>query len=280
MINVHAVAFGMPYPFAFRPFSTLNAPAIFADFLVGVLLLNMPRVGQGGNVLRTVKFVIVVAALALTQVRAEWIAAVVGLLAYVVISPGRVKNFAIVGGIAVAIVLFASNSAAIFGTSQAGNDVMKRFSTFNDITQDASYQDRQKYFGAVLTNAVDQPLGGGLGLVGAGARVGSNVTEGVFDNGYIARLTEMGFFGTACFVLALIFAFGLAVSRLRYFSRIGNRRMAAVAASAIAVQVSFEFVDCSGDHHNSVGGTLFWITLGLLYGRRGTNPTASADARA
>ncbi|GAC1418350.1 MAG: hypothetical protein NVS3B16_15100 [Vulcanimicrobiaceae bacterium] len=266
LMQVNAVSFGAPFPFQFRPFSTLNGPAIFADFLLGVLLLNMPRISKGGA-FRILKFAIVVAALVLTRVRAEWIGAIVGLLAYVAVGPGRVRNFAIVGALAGLIALFTANTALIFGTTQADATLQQRFSTFSDIAQDQSYQERQMYLGSVLVTALQQPFGTGLGVVGPGARLepGKN---GVFDNGFVARLTEMGFFGFACYIAALGFALWLAFGRLRAFNREGDRELASIAAAAIAIQIAFDFVDISGDHHNSVAGMFFWITLGLLFGRR------------
>ena len=43
MRHASITSIGLPQPFLLRPFSTLNGPGPFADFLVAVLLLNLPR---------------------------------------------------------------------------------------------------------------------------------------------------------------------------------------------------------------------------------------------
>ena len=266
LLNVKVVAIGEPFPMQFRPFATLNAPATYADFLVGVMLLNLPRLSRA-RLWRVAQFVLLVAALLVTRVRTAWIGGLCGILVYVALAPQRIRNAAVVGGLALVVVAFAANANAILGP-EAGRLLTQRFDTLTDVSQDSSYRERQQYFGDILKSALDQPLGYSLGATGAGARAASaDQNAGVFDNGYVARLTEMGFFGFGCYVVALGAALWAAFTRWRQLVREAND-LAIVAVAAIALQVSLDVVDLSGDHHNSLGGLFFWLSLGLIFGPR------------
>jgi hypothetical protein len=260
------VSIGIPAPFQFRPFSTLNSPGIFADFLTAAILFNLPRV-RGANPLRVLQLVIVTATLALTMVRSDWIACFAGMIVYIALSPGKVKNLSIVGTLVVVVTVFAANAPALLGSGIAGNDLQHRFATFTDLETDSSYRDRQQYFGAALTTAIDQPTGAGLGVLGTAAKLGSAGKTVDFDNGYIARFTEMGYFGTVCYLATLFVTLRLAGGRWRRATRQGLREDAAIAAGCVAVQVAFALLDISSDHHNALGGLFYWLSVTPLYAR-------------
>lgn len=271
MLNTNIVSIGVAAPFQFRPYSTLNAPDTFAYFLAFTILLNIPRI-KFSNRLAFAQIVFLVATLGLTMVRAGWTAFLVGLITFILLSPDRARKLTMVVGVALVCGLLITNAGALLGSSQAGNGLDARFQTFTDLSNDTSFNDRLKYYGGPLVLAAQQPMGEGLGLLGTAAKLGASGTVADFDNGYIARFTEMGWFGTACYLLALGLALRLSWQRWREFTRSGQRELAAFAASIAAVQMALMWLDVAGDHHDSLAGVFFWLTLALA----AVHPTAVA----
>jgi hypothetical protein len=263
MLNTNLVSIGIAAPFQFRPFSTLNAPGPFADFLVAVLLLNLPRLKRPSP-LQLAQIMLLVGVLVLTMVRTAWLAAAVGLFAYLLMSPNRAKNLAIFSLVGVVCALLVFNAGALLGNDQAGSDLSRRFQTLGDLQNDNSYNVRQNYFGDALQTALSQPTGSGLGLLGTAAKLGSSQQVVDFDNGYIARLTEMGYFGTACYLATLIAGLVLAWRYWYDAGRRGSPREAAFGAAVFALQLTLAFTDISSDHHNQFSGIFFWLSLALV----------------
>ena len=145
--------------------------------------------------------------------------------------------------------------------------VTSRFSTLSNLNNDYSFADRQRYFAGLLTDAVSQPLGQGLGVLGTAAKLGDGGKVKDFDNGFVARFTEMGYFGMACYLLALGGMMALAVSAQRRYAMRSMPRLAAMAAAAVAVQMMLIALDVSSDHHDALAGIAFWLTIPLVLGR-------------
>ena len=270
--QTHYVSIGLPEAFAFRPFSTLNAPGPLGDFLMAVLILNLPRL-RGMTVVRGAAMALAVAALALTLVRSNWIGLAVAALVYVALSPQKRKNFSIMGAVALAVALFANNATALLG-EQAGAEIQQRFDSFQQITNDTSFLERQTLFGTALSTAATQPTGEGLGVVGTAAKLGSVGDTVDFDNGYIARFTEMGYFGTLAYLAAILAMLVATVRRRRTLERAGDTKAASVAAAAVAMQAALIFLDASSDHHAQLSGLFYWLTFALVFGRGvGQEPT-------
>jgi len=263
MRNTALVSIGNPAPFQFRPFSTLNAPGPFADFLVAVLLLNLPRL-KHLSLLQAAQIMLLVGVLVLTMVRTAWLAAAVGVLAYLLLSPNRWKNLAIFSLVGVACTVLVLNASVLLGNDQAGSDLSRRFETLGNLQSDTSYNDRQAYLGDKLQTALGQPTGSGLGLLGTAAKLGSSAQVVDFDNGYVARLTEMGYFGTACYLATLIAGLVLAWRYWDGARRRGSQREAAFGAAVFALQITLAFTDISSDHHNGFSGIFFWLSLALV----------------
>ncbi|HTJ27011.1 MAG TPA: O-antigen ligase family protein [Candidatus Limnocylindria bacterium] len=266
MLYAKITSIGVPLPFQLRPFSTLNSPGIFADFLVMTIMFNLPR-------LRTMKplamgqLAFCMAVLILTMVRSDWIALVIGVVAYIIMSPQRAKNLTIMAGVVGVIAVLVMNVSALLGSSSAGSDLSTRIDTFSNLDNDVSYNERSRYWGEPLMEALESPLGQGLGVLGTAAKLGNSGTTHDFDNGYVARFTEMGYFGTLCYAAALLGALWLVLKRHRRFSRAGKIEFAAIGASVAAVQFSLLMLDVSSDHHNELSGLFFWLSLAMILGR-------------
>ena len=106
------------------------------------------------------------------MVRSDWLGGAVGALVYVLLSPQRLRNLTVISGVAIVGFALVSNASALLGNTDAGNSISSRFSTFDNLDGDVSYNEREKYFGAVLVDALAQPFGQGLGVVGTAAKIG------------------------------------------------------------------------------------------------------------
>ena len=263
MKAANIIAIGIPEPFMFRPFSTLNSPGFFADVLVIAILMNLPRLRRT-NVVALVQIALLTGVLVLTMVRSDWLGGAVGALVFVLLSPNRLRNFAALGVLGLICAALVSNASLLLGNADAGNSIATRIDTFENLGADASYQDRQKYFGTLLTDAFEQPLGQGLGVVGTAAKLGDAGETVDFDNGYVARFTEMGYFGVVCYLATVFGALGIAVRawrKLRGPAFVGARSR---TTAIIAVQAALLTLDISGDHHNALPGLFFWLAVALL----------------
>ena len=244
----------------------MNGPPTFGDVIALVLLLNLPRL-NGAKPIRFLQFAIAFGALTLTEVRSAWIALIAGALTFILCSPNRLRNLCAFGGLIALCGVVALNLSLFLGSANAGNVFQSRIDTFADLNNDVSFNERARYYGDPLIAGLTNPLGVGLGLVGTAAKLGPGEKTKDFDNGYIARLTEMGFFGTACYVFVLGGAFMLAVRRRREFRQGGQGDLVSIASAVIATQVALLFLDISGDHHNAFEGVLFWLSLAFVAGR-------------
>ena len=265
ILSANIDSIGQPHAFAFRPFGTLNAPGPFADCLAMVLILNFPKLDFRSR-LRLFQFAVITAALVLTLVRSAWIAAVIGIVAYVLLSPGRGRNITILIGVALAIGLFAANVGTLLGSTGAADTLSTRFSSFSNFAADESFQVRVTYFGARLSEAIAEPLGQGLGLLGTAAKLGTSGATLDFDNGYIARLTELGYFGTTLYLATIGSALFFAVRQWRRARSAKHIDAIRVTSAVIALQVALIFLDTSSDHHNALNGVFFWISVAIAAG--------------
>ena len=279
MRDAHMTFIGIPEPYQLRPFSTTNGPPQFGDFLVAVVVLNLPRLRRVTPLLLA-QMALCVGTLALTMVRADWITLAVAVLCYVALSPQRARNLtlvALVGGVGAVLVF---NASSLLGSSAAGNALQARFSTFGNLDNDYSVNARQSYFGDTLDNALAQPTGEGLGVTGVAARLSKTGADRPYDDGYIARFVEMGFFGMACYLGTLLVGIVLAFMRWLAFTRAGAVEDAAVMAALVAMQLALVVLDASIDHHTNFTGLLFWLTLIWAYGWRQVPHSVQSLARA
>jgi hypothetical protein len=265
------VSIGVAQPFSFRPFGTLNSPGPFADFLTFAIVLTLPRL-RGAHVMRFVAVGVCLCALGLTLARADWVALALAVAAYIAMSPGKVRNIGLVAALGLASIAFVANAPALLGNARAGLDLQARFATLADVGTDNSYMVRKRYFGEALASAVDTPTGVGLGMLGTAAKLGATGATVDFDNGYIARFTEMGYFGTACYLATLAFTLVLSVRRQRAFAAHAMRAEAGMVAACVAIQVALLFLDTSSDHHTQLAGLFFWMSLAIVFGRRVAEP--------
>jgi putative inorganic carbon (HCO3(-)) transporter len=261
------VAADSPVPFGMRVFSTLNSPGPAADFFACTMIFALPLVR-----LRRVwvwpLMAAMGAALLLTLIREAWVALVVGTAVYLIVSPKRLNAVPTLLVLCLLIAGSALTLPALLGSGSASDVIVSRISTFGDVGHDSSAIARQGEISDALNQGLVNPLGAGLGNIGAAARLGSNSGSelgNVLDSGYLARFVELGlpgFLGYLAVVVGvpLLLAFGL--------GRIPRERpdsvdTKVVGAMAIAICAALAWSDAANDAHLGLDGLLFWLALGL-----------------
>jgi putative inorganic carbon (HCO3(-)) transporter len=260
------VSVGNPVPFAMRVFSTLNSPGTAGDFCALTIVLALPLLRV--RALWVWPFVAALGAtLLLTLVREAWIALLVGTLAYLAVSPKRLRALPSLALYAALLVFLISSLPALMGSGPNADMITARISTFADVDHDGSALDRKSEFNDALTKSLDSPLGAGLGTVGAAAKLGSNTQAAsigaALDSGYFARLVELGWLGALAYAAVVIgapIALGINVFRAAGDPGVDVK---VAAATAIAMCAALAWGDAASDAHLGLDGFFFWIALGL-----------------
>lgn len=259
------VSIGDPSPFVMRVFSTLNAPEPAADFFALTIVMLLPRLR-----LRTLwiwpLLSVLGAALLLTMIREAWVALVIGSLVYLIVSPRR---FAVLPSLAVYVTLLVflvSALPTLMGSSTRTDTIASRITSLTDIDHDGSALERQQEIADSLEQGLEHPAGGGLGTVGAAAKLNSSAETNLgnpLDSGYFARFIEMGWAGTAIYlavVLGVPVAMGLALFRP---GNGASTEVKVAGATALSLCATLAWSDAANDAHLGLDGFVFWLALGL-----------------
>ncbi len=261
MRNADMNSIGSPMPYMIRVFSVLNAPAALGDYLVLALLIAFPILSWRSAPLVTV----ILAALALSQLREAWVGLALGLVVLLLLSPRRIGGALAIAGSVAACALALSYLPYVTGTTDVQNTILTRINTFARLDSDLSAVNRREQMDLAYREALINPLGTGLGKLGTAAKLnGAAGSTEVLDSGILSRFVEMGILGTLAY-LGVLFVSIVIAFRIWWVER-GPDRSAArtVAAVALAVQIMLLAGDFFGDKHLALDGLLFWIVLGLM----------------
>lgn len=274
--NLGSTTSGQAIPFGLRIFATLNLAGVFAAYLALTIAFNFPRI----TVKKPLTCALVgVCLLALfpTLVRTEWFALTIAIVTYSLLSPRR---GALIGGllavVAIGVISGAVLLSVVSGSDAAVTSISDRFDSINDLKSDDSVMDRQDVSNEAFLIGIREPLGQGLGTVGTSTKLAEAGETTTLDNGYLARLYEMGVFGVVMYVLVLLAAFGGAIALYTRALRSGDLRSANVAAAMIAMQMELLFADGAADQHLALPGVFFWISA--FFVSRGLAETSPAVA--
>ncbi len=267
----HFDSMGLPLPFQMRTFSTLNSVGPAADFFALGIILALPFL----DIRRPWIWPLVGAlgaALLLTLVRTSWIGLVVGVIVYLITSPLRLRTIPFVTIFAACLVFLVASLPAFLGAGGDSDVVMSRLSTFTDVGHDTSALDRTQEIQDSFQAGLQNPLGTGLGQIGASSALSANpetASGNVLDSGYMARFVELGWAGFAAYLFVVVGGLiTLIASAFRYVD--GRRKdretlvIIAVAASMCALLV---WADAAGDAHLGLEGVFFWIAMGIGFRR-------------
>jgi O-antigen ligase len=259
--NADIPSVGVAEPFGLRVFGTLNAYATFAHYTALTLIVNLPRL-RARNWASVVAYVPCGIALLLSIDRSAWLAFAAGLIVYLIAAADRrstLVRLALAG--AMGIVLAGTLLSSLKGSGDVVSRIAERFATLAAIGEEDSFADREAQTARALREAVDEPLGQGLGSVGTAAIAGSAGFANTLDNGYFARFVELGVVGFAAYLAALGAAL-FAAARAYWISlREPRSAVSSILAAALAVQVMMLFMDLSTDTHNALLGLFFWLSL-------------------
>jgi len=259
--NANLASVGVPEPFGLRVFSTLNSPDTAAFFFVFVILLNLYKLDVR-RPLTLASITVCVAALALTSVRSAWLAAAVGVVTFLAVTPRRGRPAAALGAIAVVSVILGLNAPALLGYRDVTTQIIARFNTLSDVQSDVSADDRRRETADAARSGFEEPLGMGLGTVGTSTKLGGRGSI-TLDNGFLARFVEMGIAGFVAYLVALIGAIVLTLRVLMRARARDDRALQDIAATAAGIQVAMLGMDLSLDSHNGLTGIVFWLVVAL-----------------
>jgi len=261
VLNSGLESIGKPEPFGLRIFGTMNSSGVLADFLAMAILLTLYRLRR-----RTIwlffPLLVCAGALALTFARSAWLELALGLVVFVALSPRRGAALATVGAGAILTLALSMNLSLITGDPSSNTQVQSRLATLNDLQNDESANARADETSVALRQSLAEPLGQGLGAVGTATKLTAGSTT-VLDNGYLTRFVEMGIFGMACYLFALVVGLVMSLVRLRACYAARDDQSASLVATAVAIQVALLGAELSGDHHYALMGIVFWLVVGF-----------------
>jgi hypothetical protein len=258
------ISIGSPTPFAMRVFSTLNAPGPAADFFVLTILLALPFL----RLRRLWAWPLVIAlgaALLLTMIREAWVGLVVGMVAYIALSPRRLTALPSLGAFAVVIVVLIGSLPAFLGSGPSSDVISQRISSLGDVSHDESALTRQTEINDALTQGLANPIGEGLGQIGAAAKLGSNPQSNignVLDSGYLSRLLELGWPGVLGYLFVTLGGPIVLTFRLLQAKDV-DIDAKVVGMTAVAMCAALAWGDAANDTHLGLEGFFFWLALGL-----------------
>lgn len=236
-----------------RIWSTLNSPGTFG-LVLGAAALSVVAFGRLTPV-RLAGLLAILAALALTYVRGAWVGVAVGIIAMAVVTRGGIVKQ--VGPVALIALVLAP---VAFGGA-VGGALGDRVSTFGELDTDTSSQERIALPVRLVPDAVQLPLGRGIGQAGEATRLGDTGGLRYSDNGYLSLLFQVGPLGFLLVLAAL-------VSVMRCAWRNAWRRdSGAVDVLVFGTLVFMAVMMLGGDQFYGIAGMILWYMAGLAVRR-------------
>ena len=258
MLNSDLVSIGQPEAWQVRVFGTMNAPQVFAAFMVAGLLISF----RSQSWLRFFSLPIGIAALILTMARSGWVALAVGVvyLCFYLTTRQRIQLF----GLIIACGVLAG---AAMQNSQISELLSKRFQSFSDAKNDDSMSARLQDYTTLMHLMSEEPFGSGIGsdqASSSGDSSASTANGGIAsrDSTITTVLLAMGWLGSLAFLVGVAL---IAMDML-----LGGQRSdpALLAARAIFVALLAE----APLNNISAGPVAFlvWCAIGFCLAQRET----------
>jgi O-antigen ligase len=150
---------------------------------------------------------------------------------------------------------------ALSPVSSAANDVVDRFSTMFNLSEDRSTTDRTTTFTQTLPSAVSAPVGHGLGSAGEPSKLSGNSALRAPDNGYLSLVYQLG-------PLGFLLVMGVVLIMLRS-AWIGARDPAPGQELRLLLFAMFFYTLVmlgAGDEFYGIHGIIFWFIGGQVLG--------------
>ena len=274
----HMVTNGGAQSLDVRVFSVLNSASVCASFLAVVIVLNLHTL-KGPKLATLAGLFLCIATLVLTLERSAWVSLVIATVVYVLLSPNAGRTIAVGITCCIGVVALFLVASPWLMNHSGENKVFARMLTFASLEKDASIHARVGSTYSLLGEAVEHPLGEGLGIIGPASQLTSFTGAiNAVDGGFQARFAEMGFAGFAGYVACMLLAMFFVFQRWRWSSRSGLNAESDALAALLAVQVMLMVLDLSIDSHLGLLGVLFWATIGIaLAERKARKPELARD---
>jgi hypothetical protein len=236
--TLNDMSFGRPEAMQLRIWSTLNAPAPFASFLMVGLLITLSRESR----LKLPAMVCGVLSLLLTLIRTAWLTCLIAILAGAKFGPRKVfMRLALVlaaAVVSIALLMQIPDLSAVIGD---------RVSTFSDLKEDISAQDRLNMYSYLAVDLTQNPVGIGLN--------NSTMYDGyALDSGFFRLFLNMGFVGGALFLLG--------ACRITWGALRSPDNEDPFLANNKGITIAFLFQMVGGEVFTGLTGALLWIVLG------------------
>ena len=248
--NAEMYSVGLPVPFLIRVFSTMNAPASFAAFLMFAVLVGLPAPQRW----KFLPLALGLTALLLTKTRSAWAAFLIGALVLQLRQPLRALPRQ---WIALAVVLLLAAPAITH--PRVLKAIAGRAASFSRLEEDRSYRERKQITNYVVQRLKRNAAGEGLGQLGSAGKLSAKGRKSgvvALDSGPLEVFSVMGWMGGALFTLAMI---GILIPI------VGERRARrdAVTNGASAAVIALLTASLFGNVFNGVSGVMFWAAVGL-----------------
>ena len=249
--NAEMYSVGLPVPFLIRVFSTMNAPASFAAFLIFAVLIGLPAPQRW----KFVALALGLTVLLLTKTRSAWAAFLVGAVVLQLRQPLRTLPRQ---WIALAVVLLLAAPAITH--PRVLKAVSGRAATLSRLEEDRSYRERMQITNYVVQRLKRNAAGEGLGQIGSAGKLlvskGRKSSVTTLDSGPLEVFSVMGWMGGVLFSLAML---GLLIPIVRE----RRARRDAVTNGATAAVIALLTASFFGNVFNGVSAVMFWSAVGL-----------------
>ncbi len=257
----------IPVPFGMRIFSSLNSPQPAADYWTMTMILVFPFF-RLRNVWTWPFLAALGSALMLTLVREAWVGLIIGMVVYLVMSPRRMSAIPALGLFAVLLTVLVTALPALLGSGPGGDFITTRITTLGDVGHDDSALERQEEIRDATEQGFENPLGSGLGNIGASSKLGNATTASngtVLDSGYLSRFDELGWLGMLGYLSVSLggpLYLGYRIIK-RSDTTPPDVATKTVGAAAVAICFVLAWADAANDSHYGLDGIFFWLASGV-----------------
>jgi len=263
MTDSQMQSIGQPEPFEVRVFSTLNSPGVLGAYLSLAMLHLIPLIRRA-PILAYSTMLLGSITFLLSLLRAGWVAVIGGLFVYFIFSERR---FALAKMLAISIAVLAIGTLVLQNTPGFEKPVevlSQRFASLGDVDHDYSAIDRENQIQEGAENAHANPIGYGLGVFGTVTAINSyDGMNALIDNGFLARLIELGLVGFAGYLAPFIGAAALCFLHFLDSWKPGNTTLSktdhlALAAGSITALM---LLNIFGDFDRGVTSFVGWMAI-------------------
>jgi hypothetical protein len=249
MEAANLLSIGMPVPFGFRVFGTMNSPGPYAVVLLMGMLFLLGTARRGMVISLTLALISIL----LTRTRSSWVALLVGIVIVQLMGPLRRagRNWLF-------ILLMAAVAMPVLSLDVFRDTIARRILSFASLEDDNSLRTRLMLSRLAVQEIGARAEGEGLGATGGGTKLLASGVErqASIDNGFLELFYVLGWPGGCLVMLAL-------VGMLLNLTRFRDTREDTFANSARATVWALLSVLLIGDIFSGAVGTMWWGAYGF-----------------